>query len=416
MAQGRGGERGPGMTMNGARHFLRLFLALWFAGVLSSCGDLPRPFRKSTDPAVASAQVPRIVLALPQDLSPPTRRKLARALHEAGQRRGLAIATAKGGAHAHGNGEETAGPSWRLDADFQPYRDEAGRRRLAYLFRLFDSRGRLQARIAGDEPVREGPPDPFDGMEAIALPRMAETVTERISARLALLGYGTQGAGLPPPPDVLVQAGPGAEKEIDPDLLAALTVPPTAGALAANTALQQGSPAQGMAAPAPQQATSASKAEKAGERRARQIAANQRGGQKARGIQKEKRRGKGGVRIASVAVTGVTGAPGAGNAELKSALMGILKQAGWPVKTVAQDDSLKISGKVSRTPAGKGRVKVRIVWTARGPDGRVFGTVKQENVVPASAIARGFGPAAHDIAQGAAEGLFQLVARLKKGR
>ncbi len=401
--------------MNGTKHFLWLFLGLLLAGSLSGCGDLPRPFKKSGESTAMPVQAPQIVLSLPADVSFHVRRRLATALQEAARRRGIAIVTANTGDSASDSGQGRRA-SWRLIADFQPYRDEAGGRRLAYLFQLLDAHGRQQLRIAGDEPVREGPPDPFDGMEAVALPRMAETVAERLSARLALLGYGTQGAGLPPPPDVLVEAGPKAEEEIDPDLLAALTVPSIQALPGNRYSVGYGLPSGSKEArELPSQVGGASMGG-GREPMTAHASSRRRIDTGKHGSPYGKVHGKGKVRIASVAVTGVTGAPGAGNAELKSALMGLLKRAGWPVKTVAQHDSLKIAGKVSRHPAGKGRVRVRIVWTARGPDGRVFGTVKQENVVPASTIAHGFGPAAYDIAQGAAEGLFQLVAQLKKGR
>ena len=121
------------------------------------------------------------------------------------------------------------------------------------------------------------------------------------------------------------------------------------------------------------------------------------------------------MKIATVAVLGVTGAPGKGNAELARALRLVLRKAGWPVYAKKRPDSMTITGRVAlgpKTPRGQ---RVHLTWTVRAPNGKVLGTIEQSNVVEPGSLDAGFGPAALPAAEGAAQGIFNLVRRLRRG-
>ena len=190
----------------------------------------------------------------------------------------------------------------------------------------------------------------------------------------------------PPPQDVFVKPGPKAEEELDPALFADL--PPRARA---ELGLKEDNAG----------ASGATKAEEA-----RKQVSKRPGGQK---TQKAK------VRISSVAVLGVRGAPGKGNAELARALRLVLRKAGWPVTTRKRPDAMWVTGRVEMGPKTPRGQRVRIKWTVRAPNGRLLGVINQSNVVPSGALDKGFGADALPAAQGAAEGIFKIVRQLRRG-
>ena len=190
----------------------------------------------------------------------------------------------------------------------------------------------------------------------------------------------------PPPPDALVKPGPNAENELDPALFAGL--PPQARAELGII-------------------DSDANVKKPSATTARTV------GKEAKG-ERRKKTGKA-VKIATVAVLGVKGAPGKGNAELARALRLVLRKAGWPVYPKKRPDSMTITGRVElgpKTPRGQ---RVRLKWTVRAPNGKLLGTIQQSNIVEPGSLDKGFGPAALPAAEGAAEGIFNLVRRLKRG-
>ncbi len=190
------------------------------------------------------------------------------------------------------------------------------------------------------------------------------------------------GRPLPPPGELFRQADVNAEDEIDPDLLA--TLPPDARG------------EEGATRPAPPRKTAAPA-----------------GRERQAGDLPPPRKEQAVVRIGSVAVLGVSGAPGRGNAQLARALRLVLRKAGWPVHVRPRKDSMRISGKVElgpRTPRGQ---RVRIAWRVETPNGKLLGVVRQDNVVRAGLLDEGFDEMALPAAEGAAEGIFKLVRQLR---
>ncbi len=371
------------------------FLFVLLAGFLpAACGSLEQPFAKSDNPALIQNRppAPLIILSLSDEVPAARAAKLREVLAASLRRRGLRL--------GHGDG-------WLLTGRFEPFRDEGGRRRLAYVFRLAKPDGTPVEDVSGSEPLKEKSPDPWAEIDHVAMTRIAETVAEGLSARLAALGYGTQGAGLPPPPDTLVEAGPDADRELDPDLLAGLPVPGAPSGAMVPGAVP---PANAMASAARKAAGGrermASGAEAVDASRPPAAEAERKGRKKAGGK-------KGDVRISTVAVTGVTGAPGQGNRELAEALRNVLKKAGWPVYRKPRRDSMSIAGKVEMGPKRKNGQRVRIAWTVKSPSGRVLGVIRQENTVESGSLDTGFGPAAGVVAEAAADGIFQLVRKLR---
>ena len=201
----------------------------------------------------------------------------------------------------------------------------------------------------------------------------------------------------PPPEDVLVKPGPNAADELDPALFAGLPpqaraelgLPPTDGASAPATT----------AAPSRQ-----TKAEKA----THKPATTPRGKRQAKADKAQ-------VKIASVAVVGVKGAPGKGNAELARALRLVLRKAGWPVRTRPARDTMVITGRVEMGPKTPRGQRVRLKWTVKSPTGKLLGVVDQANIVPSGSLDEGFGASALPAAEGAAEGIFRIVRHLRRG-
>ena len=182
-------------------------------------------------------------------------------------------------------------------------------------------------------------------------------------------------AGVPPPLDNLAQAGEGAEQEIDYETLHGPGTAPVSDSVAVvEPPTPEASPAD--SGSEPQSAST-------------------------------------GQSIEGVAITGVKGAGKAGNGELATALARVLTDAGWPVKQGPGNNVLTIQGDVSLSePSGEAQ-KVALRWTVKAPDGQVLGAVDQANDVPAGSLDDGWGDAADHAALAAAQGIFDLVDKLR---
>jgi hypothetical protein len=173
-----------------------------------------------------------------------------------------------------------------------------------------------------------------------------------------------------PPWEALVQAGPGAENELD---LETLNGP--------NAAVQ----------PPPLIA----EAEAAGR-------------DDAEPPPPPKKPDKNAVAIKSVAVPSVQGAAGKGNAELTQAMRQVLRDAGWPVVNTPAANALTIKGKVKTVKAGAVET-VRLEWVVTTPDGKTLGDISQANDVPAGSLDKGWGENARFATEAAATGIFKLI-------
>ena len=211
---------------------------------------------------------------------------------------------------------------------------------------------------------------------------------------------------LPPPDNLFRKADVNAENEIDPELLAGL--PPSTLEQHAAQAPSPRFVRQGTGKPAVKSSGPAAKIPRPAQKSASKPAAKTSGpaGPAVKPSGKT-------VRIGSVAVVAVKGAPGKGNAELARALRLVLRKASWPVYAKARRDSMRITGKVEMGPKTPRGQKVWLAWTVKAPNGKLLGVVRQENIVESGALDEGFGPAALPAAEGAAEGIFRLVRQLR---
>ncbi len=116
------------------------------------------------------------------------------------------------------------------------------------------------------------------------------------------------------------------------------------------------------------------------------------------------------VDINSVAILAVTGGKGA---ELTNAMRKAIAGAGWPVVQSKSKNALTIRGSLKiADPIGDVQ-KVSLVWLVETPDGKSLGDIKQTNDVPAGSLDAGWGQNADYAAQAAAEGIFKLIQKYR---
>lgn len=340
------------------------------AAVLSACSGTYLPFSKSgaVTPGRASPPVAvRAITGLPEDKAA----ALVNALVTAAARRDIAI--------VHEGGE---GGYYRLSGHFQLQPTASGTV-VGYYWTVADAQGQLLHEIADNEPARPGGQEPWAGVDDEVIARIAAYTAERLSSRFSQLGFATSIAGLPPPVDHMVEAGPGAERDVDFETLYGTNALPAAdpalGEADSSLPMQAGA-APVEAGPPPERDPAVSESADA---------------------------------IRAVAVVEVTGATGDGNGELSMALKRVLSGAGWPVEDRPGQGILAIHGNIDvGEPRGKAQ-KVALRWTVKAPGGQILGTVEQANEVPAGSLDKGWGKAADYAAQAAAEGIFDLVNRLR---
>jgi hypothetical protein len=119
------------------------------------------------------------------------------------------------------------------------------------------------------------------------------------------------------------------------------------------------------------------------------------------------------VVIEAVAVPNVTGAKGSGSADLTRAMRMVLKEAGWPVVNVKAANALTIEGRVKQGPVEGASEQVQLEWLVRTPDGKILGNVAQTNTVPAGSLNNGWGENARFAAEAAADGIFKLIQKYR---
>ena len=302
-------------------------------------------------------QAPPISLSALDGLPPSVAATFTDSMRVSAQKRGLTLV----------QGSFTQG--FRLSGLFGT--DGAG---LSYDWTLTNPKGEVLLRLNGAESGPSGT-DPF---APAVLARVAEATAETLSSRLLQMGYSTRASGMPPPLHAFQAAGPGAEKDIDYETLMGPGMGQPGDRMAE---LPPVPPAPDLpAAPAPAPAPEAKSS---------------------------------GPAIKAIALLPVTGSLGRGNAELRAALKGVLLAAGWPVVDAPRQDALSISGVVTLSPPAGSTQRVALAWTVTKPDGAEVGVVRQANQVPSGSLDAGWGETADYAAQAAAEGLADLVQRLR---
>jgi hypothetical protein len=195
-----------------------------------------------------------------------------------------------------------------------------------------------------------------------------------------------------PPWEAMVQAGPGAEKDLDLETLNGPGAHPLlTGGQPQTPAATVADAQQAPAAPPAVAATPSPAPEKAAPANPDPNA----------------------TAIKAVALLPVVGASPQGNRELTQAMRQVLKQAGWPVLDRPRKDALSIQGRVLLSAAVGPQQTVKLDWAVASPKGKDLGHVSQSNQVPAHSLDGAWGQAADYATQGAADGLFKLIAQFR---
>lgn len=412
--------------------------------LLAACSASPnQPFSKSSLGDGGSGRIPPTIAIIAMNGVPPDRAGvLADALAEEAGLRDVAI--------VQGNFSD----GYQLAGNFQAV-FEGGGVRVIYTWVLTGNTGGELHRINGQELVAAPNADPWAGVSDIILKRMASVTAESLSTRLAQLGFKVRQAGVMPPTHTFAQAGPGAEKEFDletyygsgsplataaitPDELYTMTPEELderltvvaqkqaqerlrdAGVNSVEELMGETDDAAGQTGPTGAAKTSGGSGNASG-RAARRVPdreqlATARPAPDAKTDTGDKqafadRSVRGG--IDKVALVGVTGSPGRGNDELYVAMRKVLRDAGWPVVKKPGKTTLSISGRVALTAPKSGVQQVKLAWAVTLPSGKVLGTVRQANDVPAGSLNKGWGQTAGYAAEAAAEGIFSLVEQVR---
>ena len=221
---------------------------------------------------------------------------------------------------------------------------------------------------------------------AVAMARIAEATAETLASRFVQAGFAVGSAGMPPPPDAFVRAGPEAEKQIDYETLLG---PGQQGPLADADLANQDGDAIPVPMPKPRAGT--------------QVALSQPQPDMTAKAQKA-------VAIRKIYLPAIEGDQ---TRELHVALARILKAGGWPVIDSPAADALQVRGKLVIAPPKGASQLVALEWIVARPDGSEAGRVNQSNQVPAHSLDNGWGETAQYAAEAAADGMAQLVQSLR---
>jgi len=110
-------------------------------------------------------------------------------------------------------------------------------------------------------------------------------------------------------------------------------------------------------------------------------------------------------------VGAIEGAPGDGGGALRRAMKRALTRLGAPLAEDLDRAALILLGSVSVGEAAGGARRVEILWEVITPQGKRLGVVRQENQVPAGRFDRPWGGLARAVADAAAGGILDLLAR-----
>lgn len=119
--------------------------------------------------------------------------------------------------------------------------------------------------------------------------------------------------------------------------------------------------------------------------------------------------------IFSVHVAPVEGAPGDGNASLRTAVRTLLVAEGLKVGDNPEAASAVLRGRVEMGPARNGAQPVRIVWGLYDAAGAKIGEAAQANAVPDGSLNGTWGETAGYAAQAAMEGILELARAARRG-
>lgn len=112
----------------------------------------------------------------------------------------------------------------------------------------------------------------------------------------------------------------------------------------------------------------------------------------------------------------VAGLRGRDEVTLRRSLEYQLRQSKLAVAEQANGDALVVTGNFALSPPANGSQKVELRWAVLRPDGVELGTLSQANAVAAGTFDKPWGELAAVIAQGAAAGVSEILARVPPER
>jgi len=124
---------------------------------------------------------------------------------------------------------------------------------------------------------------------------------------------------------------------------------------------------------------------------------------------REELRTKPSAPLPAVALRRIAGAPGDGGESLRTALQAMFRLASIEIVDEDANPGAIIAAEILVRPAGTNQQDVLLRWTVYGPDGRQLGTVDQSNRIRAGQLDGPWGDIAYAVAEGAAQGLSQLL-------
>lgn len=105
---------------------------------------------------------------------------------------------------------------------------------------------------------------------------------------------------------------------------------------------------------------------------------------------------------------GVQGAPGDGDVSLSREVAKLLAQSGARVTSSGGPEALYLTAQVSKTPSANAD-RIQIVWKVQDASGNAIGEVTQANDVPRGALDQNWGEDAFYAAEGAKNGIMELL-------
>ena len=102
-----------------------------------------------------------------------------------------------------------------------------------------------------------------------------------------------------------------------------------------------------------------------------------------------------------------SGLPGDGNQSLYRAVKAALEQRG--VLVAAEGGNGVVTAQFKLLPGGDGRQTLMMTWQVTSHDGAAWGQASQQGPVETTRIQGPWGRLAHDIAQGSADGIVEIV-------
>ena len=118
----------------------------------------------------------------------------------------------------------------------------------------------------------------------------------------------------------------------------------------------------------------------------------------------------------SVKIGAVSGTPAGGDIVLARALAFNLRRAGVTVADDADAGALAITGAIRIAGKDQRERRLAVLWTLHRPDGTSLGDVHQENDIPLDYLGPKWPDLAQAIAEGAADGIVELLQRSTAAR